>query len=255
MSKRTKIFHRQTFQSTNNVVELTVKTIPKDVYQPRKAANQPSSSRNCALKEEVMKGTNKENNNNVCKPPPAPAPKKNSRVTVEVSHKARKHHEVLPEGSTWRDALHNYSSIANSQSDESEHESRARKKRIVNGEKPRQGHAWQQKTVQTFDSEESNTPELIVNRRIRSSETSSQDLRPQQMHIQTPEANTRGQERRGNSHSDGSSVRSPLQDRRYGAASHHQSNGMQGPSPSGNPHHLQQSNPVQVRFCNSVIGG
>ncbi|XP_064078194.1 uncharacterized protein LOC135195715 [Macrobrachium nipponense] len=183
MSKRVKVLHRQTFQNSNNIVELTVKTIPKDIIPSQNTVPKPSEYvRDCGVRKELERVSDKENNN-VCSKASVPNKKKDNdrgRVTVEVSKKVnRRHHEIVPKNNTWDDVLRNNSVVESSI--ESELVSGSRKKRLANHHLPDQCQAWHQRASPTADSEQSNVSELIVNRQIQS-ETSSQEFAPQQMY-------------------------------------------------------------------------
>ncbi|KAK7017115.1 hypothetical protein SK128_011886 [Halocaridina rubra] len=190
--KKSTIIHRQTFQNSNNIVELTVKTIPKKMIEVSKYSNTQSTFvRDCELKKTFNKVEMEKNNNGrvektLVKNPPASKkeihPAGGGRVTVEVSQKkSRNRHKFIPKGETWRDVLQNYSTI---ESDDENidikppsakpKESQAEKKRShsVN-------NAWPQiRPSRVSDSDQSSTfSDIIVNRQIPSGEQSFQEGR------------------------------------------------------------------------------
>ncbi|XP_068208195.1 putative uncharacterized protein DDB_G0271606 [Palaemon carinicauda] len=214
MSKKAKILHRQTFQNSNNVVELTVKTIPKDFLPSQNTVQKPSAYvRDCGVRKELERVCDKENNNVCSKTSTVPSKKKGNggRVTVEVSKKVgRREHEIVPKNNTWDNVLRNCSAIESS--NESELMSGLRKKRSVSQNLPDQYQAWHQKTSQTPDSEQSNVSELIVNRQIQS-ETSSQEFVPQQMYSNVNGQNIVTQGRNSSSSSSRNTRKSPRAER------------------------------------------
>nr|XP_027218373.1 serine/threonine-protein kinase pakD-like isoform X1 [Penaeus vannamei]XP_027218374.1 serine/threonine-protein kinase pakD-like isoform X1 [Penaeus vannamei] len=121
---RNKVIHRQTFQNSNQMVELTVKTIPKQTVQNEVSKFQPTFVRDCALRKELQKVVDDKNNNVSDKNAERKAPGKysskrdrvkssNGRVTVEVikSKSKRDHHEVVSHNATWEEMLHSCSTI------------------------------------------------------------------------------------------------------------------------------------------------
>ncbi|XP_037782440.1 uncharacterized protein LOC119578857 isoform X2 [Penaeus monodon] len=121
---RNKVIHRQTFQNSNQMVELTVKTIPKQAVRDEISKSQPPFVRDCALRKELQKVVDDKNNNISHKNAEKKASGKyssnrerakglNGRVTVEVikNKTKRDHHEVVSHNATWEEMLHSCSTI------------------------------------------------------------------------------------------------------------------------------------------------
>ncbi|XP_042863138.1 uncharacterized protein LOC122247693 isoform X2 [Penaeus japonicus] len=121
---RNKVIHRQTFQNSNQMVELTVRTIPKQVVQNEVSKSQPPFIRDCALRKELQKVVDEKNNNISDKNAERKTSGKysknrdrakgaNGRVTVEVikNKSNRERHEVVSHNSTWGEMLHSCSTI------------------------------------------------------------------------------------------------------------------------------------------------
>ncbi|XP_063605691.1 uncharacterized protein LOC134780760 isoform X1 [Penaeus indicus] len=121
---RNKVIHRQTFQNSNQMVELTVKTIPKQAVRDEVSKSQPPFVRDCALRKELQKVVDDKNNNISHKNAGRKASGNyssnrdrakglNGRVTVEVikNKSKRNHHEVVSHNATWEEMLHSCSTI------------------------------------------------------------------------------------------------------------------------------------------------
>ncbi|KAK4317283.1 hypothetical protein Pmani_011623 [Petrolisthes manimaculis] len=115
-----KVVHRQTFQNSNCVTELTVKTYPKPT-KPIFSTPEPFV-RECILQKEIERiEKEKKNVKNAATKKAAGIRKADDgekgvggSVTIEVTKKSRKKgkHPHIPDGGTWKDVLSQYSSAS-----------------------------------------------------------------------------------------------------------------------------------------------
>ncbi|XP_069162639.1 uncharacterized protein [Procambarus clarkii] len=125
-NSRSKIVHRQTFQNSTQVVELTLRTIPKLALQSNVPTAGPSAfKRDCALRKEMQNVARENNNNNIMKSVGAknvgksPVSNKNGKasggkVSVEIlrTKSNKKHHKFVAPDQTWGNVLKNCSTVS-----------------------------------------------------------------------------------------------------------------------------------------------
>ncbi|XP_071513949.1 uncharacterized protein [Panulirus ornatus] len=123
-SRQSKIVRRQTFQNSSQIIEMTLRAIPKSALQNlTSTVIPPPFVRDCALKKEIQ-NVMKEKNNNTCNVGPKkvsklPLNNRNTKtsggqVTYEVSRKKsiKKQHNIVPHDATWEAVLQSCSTVS-----------------------------------------------------------------------------------------------------------------------------------------------